>query len=148
MMVAKPGVLTFGHRQVLEINWRAGRSITEIAAVLGLAVSTISRELTRYNSARHGFKNPLLWALPKGRGRVPYRVGYRAEWAQRRADMARRRPKRAKLVGDSPLRREVVAKLRQRWAPQQITRWLKETYPDRPELQVSHETIYQAIYVQ
>ena len=146
--MAKPGVLTFGHRQVLEINWRAGRTITEIAAVLGVVVSTVSREVGRYNSARHGFKNPLLWTLPKGRARVPYRVGYRAEWAQRRADMARRRVKRARLLGDSPLRREVVAKLRVRWAPQQIARWLKETYPDRPELQVSHETIYQAIYVQ
>jgi IS30 family transposase len=141
-------VLTFGHRQVLEIQWRGGRTLSEIAAVLGVAVSTVSREVGRYNSAKHGFKNPLLWTLPKGRARAPYRVGYRAEWAQRRADTARRRPSPAKLVGDSRLRRLVVAKLRTRWAPQQITAWLKETFPDRAELQVSHETIYQAIYVQ
>jgi IS30 family transposase len=141
-------VLTFGHRQVLEINWRSGKTIVEIAGVLGVAVSTVSREVARYNSARHGFKNPLMWTLPKGRARAPYRVGYRAEWAQRRADVARRRFKQAKLVGDSRLRRKVVAKLCLRWAPQQIARWLKQSYPDRPELQVSHETIYQAIYVQ
>jgi len=133
---------------VLEVNWRAGKSLTEIAAVLGVAVSTVSREVTRNNAAQHGFKNPLLRILPKGRARAPYRVGYRGEWAQRRADMASRRPKQAKLAGDSRLRRKVVAKLRKRWAPQQISRWLAKTYPDRPELQVSQETIYQAIYVQ
>jgi transposase, IS30 family len=116
--------------------------------VLGVALSTVSRELGTYNSAKHGYKNPLLWTLPKGRARAPYRVGYRAEWAQRRADVARRRPKQAKLVGDSRLRRKVIAKLRKRWSPQQIAAWLVETYPDRPELHVSHETIYQAIYVQ
>jgi IS30 family transposase len=141
-------VLTFGHRQVLEINWRAGRSITEIAGVLGVSVSTVSREVGRYHSAQHGFKNPLLFTLPRGRARAPYRVGYRAQWAQRRADAARRRPKPAKLAGESRLRREVVAKLRARWSPQQIAVWLTKTFPDRSELQVSHETIYQAIYVQ
>ena len=56
--VARPGVLTFGHRQVLEVNWRAGKSISEIAGVLGVSVSTVSRELGRYNSARHPFKSP------------------------------------------------------------------------------------------
>jgi transposase, IS30 family len=146
--MARPGVLTFGHRQVLEINWRGGKTISEIAAVLGVTVSTVSREIARYNSAQHGFKNPLLRKLPKGRARKPYRVGYRADWAQRRADGARKRHPPAKLVGDSGLRQVVVAKLRQRWSPQQIARWLKQTFADRPELQVSHETIYQAIYVQ
>ena len=133
---------------VLEVNWRAGKSLTEIAAVLGVAVSTVSREVARNNSAQHGFKNPLLRILPKGRARAPYRVGYRGEWAQRRADMASRRPKQAKLVGKSPLRREVLEKLCLRWSPHQIVSWLVETYPDRPEMWVSHETIYQAIYVQ
>jgi IS30 family transposase len=146
--VARPGVLTFGHRQVLEVQWRNGRRIVEIAAVLGVAVCTVSRELARYNSARHGFKNPLLYTLRPGQARMPYRVGYRADWAQRRADAARRRPKRAKLVGDSPVRRMVVAKLRQRWSPRQIAQWLARTYPDQPEMRVTPETIYQAIYVQ
>jgi len=38
--------------------------------------------------------------------------------------------------------------LGQRWSPVQISRWLREQYPDRPEMQVCHETIYQAIYFQ
>jgi transposase, IS30 family len=146
--VARPGVLTLGHRQVLEAGWRAGRRISEIAEVLGVSVATVSRELARYNSARHGFKSPLVQSLPPGRARAPYRVGYRADWAQRRADQARRRSKQARLVGDSPLRRLVVAKLEEQWSPQQIAAWLTRAFPDRPELRVSHETIYQAIYLQ
>jgi IS30 family transposase len=146
--VAKPGVLTLGHRQVLEVNWRAGRTITEIAGVLGVSVSTVSREVSRYNSARHGFKNPLMWRLT-GRARRPYLWGYRADRAQKRAETAQRhRRVRAKLVGPSRLRALVLAKLRRRWSPRQIARWLATMFPTRPELRVSHETIYQALYVQ
>jgi len=146
--VAKPGVLTFGHRQVLEVNWRAGKRISEIAAVLGVSVSTVSRELSRYSSARHPFKNPLLWTLT-GRARKSYLWGYRAERAQKRAETAQRhRRAPAKLVGPSRLRALVLAKLRRRWSPRQIAKWLATRFADRPELRVSHETIYQAIYVQ
>jgi len=146
--VARPGVLTLGHRQVLEVNWRAGKTISEIARVLGVAVSTVSREIGRYNSSRHGFKNPLMWRL-KGRARRPYLWGYRADRAQKRAEAAQRHQRgRAKLVGESWLRRVVVAKLKRRWSPGQIARWLAKVFPSRPEMRVSHETIYQAIYVQ
>lgn len=120
----------------------------QIAGVLQVAPSTVSREVARHNSYRHGSKNPLGRSRPPGRRRDPFRWGYSAGWAQRRADVSRRRPKPARLAGDSRLRRQVVAKLRKRWSPQQIARWLAKTYPNRPELQVSHETIYQAIYVQ
>ena len=145
--MARPGVLTFGHRQVLEINWRTAGRLLRSRACSGWRCRPC-RGRWPGTTAWHGFKNPLVWRLSKGRARAAYRVGYRAEWAQRRADMARRRLNRAKLVGDGRLRRMVVAKLRRRWAPQQIARWLKQTYHDRPEMQVSHETIYQAIYFQ
>ncbi|WP_343050395.1 hypothetical protein [Nocardioides ungokensis] len=42
----------------------------------------------------------------------------------------------------------MAEKLRQRWSPQQIAGWLKATYPDEPEMQVSHETIYRTLFIQ
>jgi IS30 family transposase len=47
-----------------------------------------------------------------------------------------------------PLWQVVKDRLEQRWSPLQIARWLRLEFPDRPEQQVSHETIYQAIYFQ
>jgi len=47
-----------------------------------------------------------------------------------------------------PLWQVVRDKLAQRWSPVQIARWLRVEFADRPELWVSHETIYQAIYFQ
>ena len=46
------------------------------------------------------------------------------------------------------LRAIVADKLQRRWSPQQIAGWLKTTYPDDPEMQVSHETIYRTLFVQ
>jgi IS30 family transposase len=46
------------------------------------------------------------------------------------------------------LRRIVAGKLKQDWSPQQISRWLKEQYPGKPEMWVSHETIYRSLFVQ
>lgn len=42
----------------------------------------------------------------------------------------------------------VQAGLRKRWSPQQISRVLRREFADQPEMQVSHETIYQELYVQ
>jgi IS30 family transposase len=58
---------------------------------------------------------------------------------------------RAYLIrcGANPALRDIVVdKLRRRWSPQQIAGWLQLTYPERPEMQVSHESIYRTLYVQ
>jgi transposase, IS30 family len=58
------------------------------------------------------------------------------------------RPKRAKLAECRRLRGVVERKLEAKWSPQQISAWLALEYPYRPEMQVSHETIYRSLFVQ
>jgi IS30 family transposase len=65
--------------------------------------------------------------------------------ADRRA-RARARP--AKLSTNEKLRREVQSRLGRKHSPEQIARRLRKKFPDEPEMWVSHETIYQSIYVQ
>jgi IS30 family transposase len=67
--------------------------------------------------------------------------------AQRAAEARSRRPKRRKLEDDA-LRELVAARLGQRHSPRQIARRLAIDFPDQPRWQVSHETIYRALYVQ
>jgi IS30 family transposase len=119
--------LSAGEREEIAVGLAAGDSLREIAERLGRAPSTISREVRR-NS--------------RGRG------SYRALAAQGHAQHRAARPKTAKLAGNAELRGLVAARLKQKWSPEQISTWLRRQFPGRPELQVSHETIYQAIYVQ
>ena len=73
---------------------------------------------------------------------------YRACVADRRAVRLLRRPKPAKLAPCPRLREIVESKLELRWSPQQIAAWLRTSYPDDPEMRVSHETIYLSLFVQ
>jgi IS30 family transposase len=68
--------------------------------------------------------------------------------AQAHADRLARRPKDGKLATDVRLRAQVQARLRQRHSPEQIAARLRREFPDDPEMWVSHETIYRALYVQ
>ena len=103
-----------------------GLSLRAIAARLGRAPSTISREVDRNGG----------------------RSSYRAAPADRRAARARRRPQRCWLSQRPVLRRLVAAKLACQWSPEQIARWLSQTFPSDPDRQVSHETIYRSLFVQ
>jgi len=59
-----------------------------------------------------------------------------------------RRPKLAKLVRQPRLRSEVERRLARRWSPQQIAASLIRDYPDDAAMRISHETIYQSLFVQ
>ncbi|MEV6243845.1 IS30 family transposase [Lentzea sp. NPDC051838] len=107
---------------------RAGASTRQIAAELGRDCSTISRELRRNRDQVSG--------------------QYRPHAAQARADARRPRPKTGKIAANPALRQAVQDGLDQRWSPRQIVKRLRRDFPDRPELHVVHETIYQALYVQ
>lgn len=78
------------------------------------------------------------------------RVGYRAHLAEAAVRERARRPKVAKLAeaGNTELREHVQARLLEEWSPAQISARLVVEFPDRPEMRVSHETIYQSLYVQ
>ena len=78
----------------------------------------------------------------------PRAVGKYAPYAaQKRAELRARRPK-ARKFEDPELASLVQAKLCMKWSPEQVSDHLARTFPDRAEMQVSPETIYQALYVQ
>ncbi len=109
----------------------AGACVRAIATQIGRSPSTVSRELRR-NGPQPG---------PRARGTyAPYA-------AHKRAELRGRRPKTSKF--DNPeLASLVQAKLCVKWSPEQISDHLAVVMPDRQEMQVSPETIYQALYVQ
>jgi len=127
--------LTFAEREQIGLLRAEGAGVRQIARVLGRSPSTVSRELRRvqYN---YGHKDRY-----RARRYVP-------SVAQVDADRAARRPKPAKLATNSRLRREVEDRLKENHSPEQIARRLRLDFPDDPEMWVSHETIYQALYVQ
>jgi IS30 family transposase len=132
--------LSLAEREEIAIGLAEGCSFREIARRLGRSASTVSREIQRNSATR------LYRSRPDRDGRlVPL---YRASLAQSRADKAARRPKPARLAVQHRLRWRVQAGLRLRWSPEQIARRLRQDFPDAPEMWVSHETIYQALYVQ
>ncbi|GAA1828842.1 IS30-like element ISBlo4 family transposase [Agromyces salentinus] len=118
--------LSFAEREETAVGVAAGESVRSIAARIGRAPSTVSRELTR-NTVR---------------GR------YRASVAQVTAMGRAVRPKPAKLATNARLRARVEADLAKRRSPEQIAGRLRRDFPEDPEMQVSAETIYQSLYVQ
>ena len=118
--------LSLTEREEISRGIAAGEPLCAIADRLGRAPSTISRELARNGS----------------------RVGYRAHRAHRVAWQRARRPQACKLAANEMLRAEVEDKLAIRWSPQQISGWLKHTYPDTEAMHLSHETIYLTLFIQ
>ena len=121
-----PRRLSFAEREEISRGIAGGVSMRCIARKLGRAPSTVSREV-----AANG-------------GRVRYRATAAHVASRHRA----RRPKPAKLVVNERLREVVESKLDEWWSPTQISSWLIEAYPGDEEMRVSHETIYQSLFVQ
>jgi IS30 family transposase len=118
--------LTLAEREEISRAVAEGRSIRTIAARLGRAASTVSREIKRNGGQEC----------------------YRANQADAAAWNRALRPKQCKLAENRVLARVVTEKLRMLWSPQQIAGWLKHTYPDAESLHVSHETIYRSLFIQ
>jgi transposase, IS30 family len=124
--------LSFAEREEIGLGLAAGLPQVEIARRLGRSRSTISREVKRNQVDMVARRTPR----------------YRASTAQWKAGQRARRPKPAKLLGNAELRARVQTMLLTKWSPRQIAATLKVEFPDRPEMWVSHETIYQSLYVQ
>ncbi|MGA4946902.1 IS30 family transposase [Streptomyces cinereoruber] len=120
--------LTQDERLYIADRVREKVSLRVIAAELERSPSTISREIRRNQNPKNG--------------------DYRPFAAQARADTRKPRPRHGKVARHPELKQFVQDHLDRRWSPEQICQALRRRFPDRPELHVVHETIYQALYVQ
>ena len=119
--------LTFAEREEIALRRVQGQSLRKIGTAVGKSASTISRELRRNNVVG---------------------VGYRATSAHALAYERASRPKPAKLHVNIVLRAKVEKDLAKKYSPEQIAGRLRVEFPDREEMWVSPETIYQSLYVQ
>jgi IS30 family transposase len=124
--VSVDGRLSLADRSEIYAGLAANESGAAIARGLDVHPSTVTREL----AANGG------------------RDGYRPLAAHRRALKLSRRPQTKLLDANARLGAYVVEQLEQLWSPEQIARRLIEDFPDDAEMRVSHETIYQTLYVQ
>jgi IS30 family transposase len=145
--------LSLTEREEIALLNAQGHSMQEIGRRLNRAASTISRELDR-NAATHGGK-----------------MAYRAISAQWHADRSARRPKPSKLARNAALRTYVEDRLSgvvaapsctrvrrpdlhkgrrwaKAWSPEQIAQRLRIDFPDDETMRISHEAIYQALFIQ
>lgn len=118
--------LSIAEREEISRGIARGHSARQIARTLGRSHTTVVREIDRCGGRRR----------------------YRAHAADREARRRSRRPRPTKLELCPELRRVVEGHLEEDHSPQQIAGWLRLAYPDNEAMQVSHETIYRALYIQ
>ena len=121
-----PHRLSLGDRVAIKVGLGRGESYARIARHLGRSTSTVSREVARCGGPEH----------------------YEPMEAHRLAWERARRPKAMKLDAQPGLAEMVLEWLREYWSPEQIACRLRIEFKDDPMMWVSHETIYQSIYVQ
>ena len=136
--------LSVGEREEILRGMERGESMRVIAARIGRAPSTVSRELGLHCPQQYS-RRPGAPGRPRT---MPWR--YSPHRAQHRAERNRSRIGKGpvKLADNAALRDQVQDRLKLNHSPEQIARRLREDFPNQPEMWVSHETIYQALYVQ
>ena len=124
--LARPGPLDAQSREEIGRGLVRGQTFTAIARHIGRRTSTVSREV-KANGGRRC---------------------YRAVAAQKAATERARRPKDTHLETRPELTAWVIARLEELWSPKQIADQLPIEFPHDPMMRVSHETIYQSLFVQ
>lgn len=122
--------LGFEDRVTIQIGLNRGLSLRKIAAMTRVSAATISREVSKRALEKRGEKL------------------YDARVAHQAASDARSRARASKIETNTVLRAEVVARLERKFSPEQVAADLVKSFPDDEGMRVSHETIYQALYVQ
>jgi transposase, IS30 family len=118
--------LSYQEREEVSRGMLARESFASVARRLGRVTSTISRDVGANDGRR----------------------GYRAWLAEERAERLCRRARSRKLETNPRLARAVEEMLARNWSPEQISRQLRADHPNDSSMQVSHETIYKALYIQ
>lgn len=114
-------------RRRIAVLRRDGFGVREVVGMMGRSPWTVTRELRRNMKVHDGGV-------------------YDAELAHARARERARWDRGGRLASDVQLRGMVQEKLELEWSPEQISAWLRQTFPDRPSWHVCHDTIYQALY--
>ena len=131
--------MSLEERTLIHTQLEMGLNPATIAMGLHRSAATLSRELRRNG-----------WTRPKtrrGLGRPPVAGGYRADAAQARAQACTATPHvTRRLRPDTALWDQVTRYLKAGYSPEQIAGTLALVHADTPSLQVSHKTIYTAIY--
>lgn len=120
-----PRFLSQDDRIAIADGLREGKAVKVIAASIGKSFQTVYREIER-NSKPDGTYQP--W------------------WAHNRAVVRRQRPKARRIEAGSAVRLEITARLKIRWSPSQISRFLARTHPHDVAMRACPETIYQAFF--
>ncbi len=118
--------MTLEVREEISRGLASGLRPAQIAKHIGYSPSALSRELKRH--------------------RVDD-MGYRAHWAHSRSQDTGRRKGRKRKLADGPLWDEVCTRLKDGLSPTQVSKTLARDFSDNAAMHVSHETIYQALYV-
>jgi IS30 family transposase len=123
--------LSFAERETIGLMTAAGQRPSAIAKALGRPTSTVTRELAK-GSTTFPDRSPV----------------YKPTMAQTRAEWRARRPQQTKLAASPELAAWVQDQLEEEHSPEQISNRLRHEFPDQETMRVSHEVIYQELYVQ